>query len=188
MLFTRRKLKKSILKSGYYENFNDVDRQVRQNYDLEDFLKSCIKGSKKHLETLDPWLRSEVSKIILFDPKFENGNPHTHGRFIFLPYDFENRFKNIPVLIRHEAIHIWQRYHPCEASRYVILKYKCPISGFQKNTTSKSFRSNPDINRILYGDITNEFRPDAKKLTDILDVRDHPYEMMAYEESESKLI
>lgn len=174
---------KVITESGYYENMNDTDKAVRGHMDLNMFLSSCVEyeESKNILSRLESGLRSEVRGIILFDPLFESGHPHTHGRYIFLPRDFKNKTNNIDRLIKHEAIHIWQRYHPCEASQYVIRKYQCPISGIQVNKQGLHYRSNPDINKILYGDITNEYKSYAKSLGDIKDKRDHPYEMMAYE-------
>lgn len=180
-MFAREQLKQTILSSGYYSYFNDIDRRVRKYYDLDGFINSCYKGPSKYLSVLDEKLRREVRDIILFDPKFECGNPHTHGRYIFLPYDYMSRFSDLDKLIRHEAIHIWQRYHPCEATQYVVEKYNCPIKGIQND--EKFYRTNPDINRILYGDISNEYKTDAMTLSDIKDIRDHPYELMAYEES-----
>ena len=173
-------IKKIIEKEGYFYWFNDVDKKVRNGLTLETFLNKC-----RRINVFDYIYLKKCGippqNIIIFHKSHEGGNPHTHGRFIFLPSDYKTRFtpERLKTIINHENIHIFQRYFPCDASKAAEIMFNCHIVGFQKFGPIK-YRSNPDINKILYSNITNEYMDNASKLGDLKDKNDHPYEMMAY--------
>lgn len=109
----------------------------------------------------------------------------------------------------HEKIHIFQRLFPIETHEYIRNVLACDLiashSIYDSDQTlniSSSIRVNPDTNTLLYYEndvdmsldenkkIDNEFvSPDIIQAnwksirdtsSDIIDNRDHPYEMMAY--------
>jgi hypothetical protein len=177
----KNRLKRDIELEGYVERWNHVDQRLRGSTNLDAYLKSV------RLPTWSEWrqLREYQSKhqIIFFDPQFEGGMPHTHGRFILLPFGFLNgkEKEKIREILRHEAVHIEQRYNPCEMNRVIVDVFKLPITGIQRiKEVGQLFRANPDTNRILYADIRPLYKSNASSLNDIIDSRDHPYEMVAY--------
>ena len=198
--YLKKRLKRDIELEGYVERWNHVDQRLRGSTNLDAYLKSV------RLPTWSEWrlLREFKStyQIIFFDPQFEGGMPHTHGHFILLPFDFLNPLKRIvkgsvkgegkerereseriKEIIRHEAVHIEQRYNPCEMNRVIVDTFKLPMTGIQRRKEGgeeEIYRANPDTNRILYSDIRPLYKSNASSLNDITDSRDHPYEMMAY--------
>lgn len=184
-----------IQKEGYLERWNHIDLQVRNHKTTQDFLKGYLKSIRLpfipfmslRLQLLfqSPkqfGYRNTPIKILYFDPRFEGGMPHTHGPFIMLPYGLESRLDDgaLKDVVFHESIHVYQRYNPLICNKEIVSKSGVggiAITGFDNCIIS---RANPDTNRILYGDIAPTYKPNAKTLSDILDVRDHPYEMSAY--------
>jgi hypothetical protein len=76
----------------------------------------------------------------------------------------------------HEKIHVYQRYHTCEAIQ--IMNLTNAITGFEY--PELGLRANPDTNRILFTDIRPRWKNEATHMNDIDDIRDHPFEIMAY--------
>jgi hypothetical protein len=131
-----------------------------------------------------PW------KIAMFDPVLENGFPHTHGDIIFLPKAFftkpANPLERIKTLI-HEKIHVYQRLYPAETNHLIINIQQSSIRQFrQQHSNAALLRSNPDINDIIYDDNAGEeivslYTSDQpSSMIDVIDKKDHPYELMAY--------
>lgn len=161
----KRKLKQCILLEGYFERFNDMDKNVRNNLSLDKY----ISGTR----ILYPWENPLINKnIFIFNSEYEGGFPHTHGPYIMSPSLKRLNKKTY----QHEKLHIYQRYNPLEVNKEITKKY--PILGIACN---KKSRANPDTNCLQYKGFSSDFIQDPKHLSDIVSsYKDHPYEEMAY--------
>ena len=161
----KKKLKKCIQLEGYFERFNDLDKSVRNNLTLDQY----ISGTR----ILFPWENPIINKnIFIVNNKYEGGFPHTHGPYIMTPS--LKRLTNHTY--KHEKMHIFQRYNPLEVNKEITKQN--PIIGVSCTSTS---RANPDTNCIQYKGFSSDFLPNPKYLSDITSsLKDHPYEEMAY--------
>lgn len=173
---SKKELKKAICLEGYYERFNDNDRILRVNQTLDSFINSCrilypwemlLFFFKKYAIFIHP-----KPKIIIFDPKFENGFPHTHGNFI-LASSLSQLSKTT---FKHEQIHIYQRYNPFDVNKEICKTWR--IKGIYYKHDNQ--RANPDTNTIRYESFDSKYIKDPVSLSDIENKKDHPYEDMAY--------
>jgi hypothetical protein len=166
-------------------------------------MKDCL--DKAHSLT-SPFkkLKDIEWKYISFT-KGEFNSPHTHGDTIFLPKGWEQKedvilYKNeMTSVLIHEKIHIFQRFYPIETHNYifdvlgfdVFSSYDAFIYSKLETISKddnvirkkKGIRLNPDTNSIIYSDSNGSplipyFTTEGKNI--ISDVRDHPYEIMAY--------
>lgn len=179
---------------SYFDNMTPIDRSVRANTSPTEFINNMRDPSTdetrvlnqltsdKRLATLFP---SIPWKFKFFDPQFENGFPHTHLDYIFLPYDFfkSKSAETVKEILVHEKVHVWQRMYPFQCHKLLIDKMGYQVCCIDK---SKLRRSNPDINKLAYIDpsgnvISSDYKSDKPvSITDMKDSRDHPFEMMAY--------
>ena len=190
--------------SMYFENMNNKDVAYRECISLSDckikYLESVREPTLKENKTireltaeLDSMLRPYFKlynipwKFLMFEGT-ENNFPHTHADIIMLPMLIltSSRDQLLRTLV-HEKVHIYQRLHPLETNRFITKHWRFTISSLQYSSEHKlkMFRSNPDINKIIYKDdnaksILSVYKHDSKSLRDLEDHRDHPYEMMAY--------
>lgn len=171
----KRELRRSLQLEGYFERFNDTDKQIRNNMTLDEYVASCrILYPNEYFKLWKLRKYNFVNhKVLIFSKRFEGGFPHTHGRFIMAP---SIEVILIPRIYVHEQVHIYQRYHPLEVNAFLTKLY--PIKSIA--TTRDNFRSNPDTNMIIYDNVTSKYKDNAKSLNDISDRNDHPYELMAY--------
>jgi len=165
----KRQLKKVIELEGYFERFNDMDRRLRNNKGIT--IDEYVSGTR----ILYPWEFPPAPPIIkcrimIFDANHEGGFPHTHGRYVLTP----SLSQLSPTTFRHEQVHIYQRYNPEKVNQGNAHE----IIGIVK--PSDNCRANPDTNSLKYAGISAEYKPNAKKMTDLEDPRDHPFEVMAY--------
>lgn len=162
--FTLYQLRKTIEKEGYFERFNALDLQVRDGLTIDQYIRGC--------RIAFPWERTPKPNIIFFEKTHEGGNPHTHGKYIMLPKSY------VPneTLIKHEEMHIYQRYNPLEVNKGRT------ILSMASTTTD---RANPDTNCIQYSGYSSKYKENPRTLSDIVSnaAMDHPYEDMAYFES-----
>lgn len=176
---------------NYYQNMNDTDLAARNCSTREDAYLRFIKGVRP-MKWSEWWklqvatMGDFITKILVFDNlEIENGFPHTHEDTIFLPTTvFAKSAEYLCSIIQHEKIHLVQKQKPFETNKVLLEQKNMQVSHFDWDENGRR-RSNPDINRIIYTDtdgstISSQFTTDAKTLGDIEDVRDHPYEMMAY--------
>jgi hypothetical protein len=187
---TRLRLEDAILRSAYFEDFCENDKRVRDGLDMRTYIDGCSHIiDSAQLSLLESYLKtsgimSENIDItfLLFNRNHEGGMPHTHGKFIMLPDDWFLRSlspEQRQHIIKHESIHIYQRYNPCEFNQKLLSNNAFYISGYRKKESN--IRSNPDINKIVYSDIRAIYKDEPKSLGDISDYREHPYEIFAYE-------
>lgn len=178
----------------YFQGMNQTDLEVRncssKDECIEKYIKTLRLPTATELKSLNvktnqlDKLYIKLSKIpwkfVIFKEN-ENGFPHTHGDAIFIPEDMIYNISSLTLL--HEKIHVFQRLYPCETHQLLlnILGFSFYVYDYGTNNC----RSNPDKNDIVYKDETGQivssmYTSDAKHLTDIIDSRDHPYEIMAY--------
>lgn len=180
----------------YFMSFNKTDRRVRNNLTKQKYLSSLRYPTKREIEnlgdktsrvdTLYPKLAKNVPWLfIIFSGNIEKKYTHTHGRYIFIHEEHIESISSTTLL--HEKIHVYQRMFPCE-TMLLFLSLGYSINGIRDN----SGRSNPDINDIEYLDdkkqkINNIYKTTAITIDDIVDTRDHPNEIMAYEISRGNI-
>ena len=131
---------------------------------------------------------------------YENGYPHTRGKYIILNnrYIDENDINKLIRVLIHEKIHVFQRNKP----NHKIIKDYMNKKGYQKYKLREELlreqpllRTNPDLDEWIYKDITNNkimyclySNENPYSITDIKNENnedkhkeEHPYETMAYE-------
>lgn len=130
-------------------------------------------------------------KFSKVDEKYENGYPHTRYNIIFLsPSFFINDDLNAIKILKHECIHIYQRYNPIATEKYLN------VNGFKKIGNFKSLypekyilkRSNSDIDDNIWQNKNGELMfpifssNHPQSLSDLWCEKnmEHPYEWMAY--------
>ena len=188
-------------KSDYFGRFNENDLILRKcgnaNTCMSSYVSSIRLPNEKESKTLSIMTRqidarlkgtfdklNEIEwKFLIFDRQYESGFPHTQGPYIMLPEGFVN-ITDLPKTLLHEKIHVFQRYNPLETNDFYTKILGFTIKGLE--TPAMNARANPDTTRLTYLDsngmiIDNTYKENATKLTDIVDVRDHPNEIMAYE-------
>jgi len=198
---------KYLEQTNYFENMNEIDLKVRNCKTQSECKHKYIKGlrnpsaseskfifhivnehvmpllDKYKLLTNIPW------KFCIHADKHVEGNmPHTHADVIVLPeyYVKIHMDKQTQKTIIHERIHIFQRLYPINT--YTILsKYGGFNIECNKDTLldKKPMRTNPDTNNLIMSSdkkelITATYNNNPISLTDIIDKRDHPFELMAY--------
>lgn len=155
-----------VRESYFFNNLTPIDLYARKCTYIKDYRTRYIESYRSFTLYQKYQLRHLISHVNAIIKKYtilssiswkfvkvtndiENGYPHTLGKIIILtdifftlPYN-----KKISVLI-HEKIHLYQRLytHKCQDLICNMWNY-IPIN-FSKNY--KLFRSNPDLNGIVY--------------------------------------
>ncbi len=139
-----------------------------------------------------PW------KVVAFEG-VEHDFPHTIADIVFLPIDIlEDTAKSAMQTLLHEKIHVYQRAFPLETNLLVQKMWGYKMHSLR--TRHPLSRSNPDLNRVVYGKqrwgMLQEFTNTANDLRDskvqfvgeppdtwtaVAESYEHPYERMAYE-------
>lgn len=188
----------------YFNQFNHVDLKVRSckniSYCLNRFessLRLPTKLERAFLKRLTQQANQLITqsrcfklnhiswKFCIFGKENENGFPHTHMDYIFLPENFSEMTTLLKTLI-HEKIHIYQRLCPFDIMNLYTKYWNLKVRGLKKTFCSQALcRSNPDNNDLIFEDVTSSliipyYKHNAKTLSDITDKRDHPNEMLAY--------
>lgn len=196
-------LSHTLGKEHYFESFNSYDVLFRKCKDS----KSCRQMYEQSLRYPTSEERAKLSGVItkardaVSDCSRLSGLPiklliffnkkqgefmylHTHGDFIIIP---ENKVPTLShITLVHELIHIYQRKYPLETHEILINNMGFKLAGYKSFSEDASkMRSNPDINKILYLDkhdrpVQPIYSFDPNKPSSIIDSRDHPFEMMAY--------
>ena len=175
-----------IKNSGYINQFNKKDMEVRKCSDIEScevlyennlvefsvdnkielkrLIKLCNEKLKEYKSLYNiPW------KLCKITTKLEDGMPHTHTDIIFLSETFfkkQNDNSKIVTLI-HEKLHVYQRIYKNKTQKlYNNFNFsKVP----KKNINLR--RTNPDLDSFDYNYngvlIYSEYQDDAKKLSDV---------------------
>jgi hypothetical protein len=173
---------------NYYASMNNMDLKVRGYTTWQEAYEHFIRETR-YMNWAE-WYVIRISlgywgQVRVFDSaQIENGFPHTHDNVIFLPWNFFNKNKTeMKSILDHEKVHILQKDCPFETMQ-LLLRKGLSVSHFDWDESGMR-RSNPDINRIVFRDahgntIRSWFANNAQTLSDLVDERDHPYEMMAY--------
>ena len=165
-------LKASIQLEAYFERFNENDMRVRNHLTLDKYIDG--------VRILYPWeyLYAPKTKynLMILDPGIEFNFPHTHGKYIMV--------HNLGIsaqTIKHEEMHIYQRYNPVEVSKKLEEK-NIKIIGIY-NPQTDNVRANPDINLLIYDGYINQscYRNSSSAHIIGLPSKEHPFETMAYE-------
>lgn len=197
-------LDRALHQEQYFERFTEQDQKKRKcahcriSYmvharQLSPRERAVILSHwKKALEHLQPWKRLHIFAMEVSFLVFSSGEfpyPHTHGKSIMLPETLVAQLVEAPShasfqkTLLHELIHIYQRHYPAETATYLQFVLGVRIHTLQRPRPDQ--RANPDVNMIVYENsdgslIQALYDPTKADTSDILDARDHPYEMMAY--------
>lgn len=193
--------------SAYFENMNTKDLIYRDSRCIshDHCKKLYIDGLRDLTQNEHEYVRNLVRKVdqalkpyhkissipwkFMIFTSVENDMPHTHADIIFLPprfFDASSYPESLALnTLIHEKVHVYQRHFPLETNLLFTKYWKYSIASIQKPQDGRSYRSNPDITKILYKDDNNQliipaYKPDSSSIRDIIDRRDHPYEIMAY--------
>lgn len=146
--------------SEYISNLNELDISVRDMSNYNKYVIESIPSTFKRTIASDihkienkievykklyniPW------KIAILQVNVENNLPHTHNDVIFLPNTFLELNDNSRWdILLHEKLHVFQRKYPIE-TQYLYTKV-WSIIPYALRTYQTPFRSNPDINHIIY--------------------------------------
>ena len=179
------------------ETFEGASTTMNQKNKLEEDIARASEILKRF-----PRLGNLSSDSILLFSQGEFKFPHTHGDTIFLPkHLFQSYPKDFYSTLIHEKIHIFQRLYPIETYKYIRDVLECEICVNPNDliqdskilsfeSSSKSQRINPDTNRLTYLQMSKINENDIilpiwssleSTSSRILDDRDHPFEMMAYQ-------
>ena len=183
---------------AYAQTFNHNDLRFRHVASHNEFIKLYVNGLRsmnpEEWNTIKPTLDQAQQlvqpynrlcsipfKILVLKSEvcyLENDMPHTHADTIILPASTINRISVNTLL--HELLHVFQRFYPTDCHRYyaTVLGYK--LVGLIDHSKA---RSNPDINNLQYEGFNNSYASDALSIHDIIDKKDHPNEVFAYEVS-----
>lgn len=186
----------------FVENVSVMRRRAIDSIEREHRLKkieSDVKKADRFLESY-PRLHNIPWNICIFN-KGEFPFPHTHGDTIFLHQSILENAQYPDQLystLIHEKVHIFQRLYPLETHDYLDKVLNCELVVKEEETDDKrveskksdpphSSRLNPDTNTFLYRERRNvkdiieaKWKSFEDTSPDIIDSRDHPYEMMAY--------
>lgn len=192
-----------LSRQNYFERFSSVDlssrscKDCRQDYasslrelthDERAFIEPACIEAMKHLSKYPRLHRLFSRDRILVFESGEYPFPHTHGDVIMMPRvmivrnEWEDT-RDMAKLLIHELIHIFQRKYPAETNVLLVSVWGNKIR-FPRNpkvAQDPMWRSNPDVNDIVYQDEQGEFIvPLVGIQGKLIDSRDHPYEIMAY--------
>lgn len=196
-------------KDNYIKNMSKADLIARHVSSNENYLLNIV-NSALSFSTIEKQQLIQMMKIVdkmfiklefvvNFSIKFskvgeiyEAGYPHTRYNIIFLsPSFFSNAAKNAIKILKHECIHIYQRYNPSITEKYLN------INGFKKIGNFKSLypkeyilkRSNSDIDDNIWQNKNGQLMfpifssNNPQSLSDLWGDKkmEHPYEWMAYD-------
>jgi len=195
-------------KDNYIKNMSNADLIARHISSNENYLLNIV-NSALSFSTVEKQQLIQIMKVVSkmfiklgfvvnFSVKFskvgkiyESGYPHTRYNIIFLsPIFFANDAANSIKILKHECIHIYQRYNPTITEKYLN------INGFKKIGNFKSLypkeyilkRSNSDIDDNIWQNKNGQLMfpifssNNPQSLSDLWGDKkmEHPYEWMAY--------
>jgi hypothetical protein len=195
---------------NYIKNMSKVDliaRNINLNYLLtaaNDALSFSSEEKKMLIEMMKNvdnrfGFKINVIKFSKVGDIYENGYPHTRYNIIFLsPSFFANlgaANANAIKVLKHECIHIYQRYNPLATEKYLNINGYKKIGNFQSLFPKEYLlkRSNSDIDDNIWQDANGQLMfpifssNNPQSLSDLHCNKkmEHPYEWMAYHLEES---
>lgn len=175
-------------KDNYIKNMSYHDLYARKVSSSDDYINLIINSCLDFTEDQKKIIRENSNgasfKIALIDETYEEGFPHTREDIIFIsPNIINNLNLNLKRIIKHELVHIKQRYRKNK-------QYKNYIISRNRNT-EPLIRANPDLDEFIYKDSINDLefyyiyssdKPNG--INDIIKINnlgEHPNEIEAYE-------
>jgi hypothetical protein len=188
----------------YFDRMSDVDLKVRGATSIADYRRKYIAGCVEFNESEKAELKYLIRtlsldwkylpskwRIVKLSNGIENNWPHTLGNVICLPGTFFDR-PDKRIVLRHEAIHVWQRANRPYMERWI------KEQGWKPVARPLGMVNNPDIDEFAYernGTLSIlSYLPDAATMKDTVlkthygthvDNTDHPYEEYAKQMSKS---
>ena len=173
-------------KDNYIKNLTIYDLYARHVSSHNEYfnliINNCLDFTDEQKNIIIKYSPNNTSfKIALINDIYEEGYPHTREDIIFISPRVFNNFNNINKTIKHELVHINQRYNKRNYKNYVISR---------KRNTEPLIRANPDLDEYIYKDIhTNKelyYIYSSNKPNSINDIikinnlEEHPFEIEAY--------
>jgi hypothetical protein len=173
-------------KDNYIKNLSIYDLYARKVKSHDEYINliidNCLNFTNEQIEIICNNSPQNITfKIALINTVYEEGFPHTREDIIFISPIIFNNISNINKIIKHELIHIDQRYNKRNYQNYKISR---------ERNTEPLIRANPDLDKYIYKNInTNKelyyiyssTKPNG--INDIIKINnldEHPYEMEAY--------
>ena len=173
-------------KDNYIKNLTIYDLYARHVSSHSEYfnliINNCLDFTDEQKNIIIKYSPNNTSfKIALINDIYEEGYPHTREDIIFISPRIFNNFNNINKTIKHELVHIDQRYNKRNYKNYVVSR---------KRNTEPLIRANPDLDEYIYKDIhTNKelyYIYSSNKPNGINDIikinnlEEHPFEIEAY--------
>jgi hypothetical protein len=173
-------------KDNYIKNLSKYDLCARHVSSHDEYINliinNCLNFTDEQKNIIIKYTPKNTSfKIALINDVYEDGYPHTREDIIFISPRIFNNYNNINKIIKHELIHIDQRYNKRNFKNYIISR---------KRNTEPLIRANPDLDEYIYKDIfTNKelyyiySSKNPKGINDIIKINnleEHPFEIEAY--------
>lgn len=173
-------------KDNYIKNLTIYDLYARHvsshNEYINLIINNCLEFTDEQKNIIIKYAPNNTSfKIALINDIYEEGYPHTREDIIFISPRIFNSFNNINKTIKHELVHIDQRYNKRNYKNYVVSR---------KRNIEPLIRANPDLDEYIYKDIhTNKelyYIYSSNKPNGINDIikinnlEEHPFEIEAY--------
>ena len=170
---------------NYIKNLSIYDLYARKVSNSDEYkqliINNCLNFTDEQKNIIIDNSPKNISfNIALINDIYEEGFPHTRENIIFISPHIFNNLSDIKRIIKHELIHIDQRYNKRNYKNYIISR---------KRNTEPLIRANPDLDEFIYKDINNRelyyiyFSDKPKSINDIIKINnldEHPYEIEAY--------
>ena len=214
------------LARGYLSRLSPADLRARGFATLEGFEDAYRRSFKSFLTArevaaIDEGVRSADVMVqayprifhlpwkiaVLSDERIEDGWPHTHGDVIVLTPRCLRDGADLPTILVHEKVHVFQRAYPVETHILFCKAWGLKIASFA-GWRPHAARANPDISELSYSSSAHPFHscamtfnstsprnlsdarircatPDGAEYSpnaddDVLSNYEHPNEAMAY--------
>ena len=173
-------------KDNYIKNMSIYDLYARKVSRHDEYINLIINNclsfteEQKNIIKNNNFNNNTFIKIALINNIYEEGFPHTRDNIIFFCPNIINNY-NLNKIIKHELIHIKQRFNKKQYKNYIISR---------KRNTEPLLRANPDLDEYIYKEknsglelyyIYSNDKP--KGITDIIKINnleEHPHEIEAY--------
>jgi len=171
---------------NYLKNMSIYDLFARKVSNYKEYINliinNCLDFNNEQIRIIKKYSNGKTFKIALINKIYEEGLPHTREDIIFISPELIKDNINLERIIKHELIHINQRFNKKLYKNYIISR---------RRNTEPLIRANPDLDEYIYKNLINNLElyyiyssNQPKGINDIIKINnleEHPNEIEAYE-------